>query len=234
MFKLKNRIYSKVYCATYDGSPYGDNVIKETPLRLFINSEEYITAMILPAMETEYITGLLHVNGIIAEAKDISSIRIKNGNAHVRLRTRATASHGHERIYSEALMESGDIIRCVYSILKSPVFMRTEAVHSAGIFLLGKKKISIAEDTGRHNAMDKAIGSALIKKTDFTRCLAVSTGRQPPEMIMKYRAAGIPVIATKGTPTAAAVRMAEDCGITIAGLVRHDAMTVYSHPGRIK
>ena len=97
-----------------------------------------------------------------------------------------------------------------------------------------QRTICIAEDLGRHNALDKVIGCALLQGVDFSQTLAASTGRQPTEMILKCRNAGIPIIATKGVPTTLAVEMAEKAGITIAGLVRGKTMIVYSHPERIE
>jgi FdhD protein len=126
------------------------------------------------------------------------------------------------------------VFDCVRAILKSEIFAETEAVHSAGLFLDGRETVSIAEDLGRHHALDKAIGHGLLNNVDFSRTLAASTGRQPAEMILKCRRAGIPIIATKGVPTTLAVEMAEKAGITIAGLVRGDTMIVYSHPERIE
>jgi FdhD protein len=118
--------------------------------------------------------------------------------------------------------------------LKSKVFIETEAVHSAGLFLDGKETIAIAEDLGRHNALDKVIGSGLLQNVDFSRTLAASTGRQPSEMILKCRNAGIPIIATKGVPTTLAIDMACEVGVTIVGLVRGSTMIVYSHWERVE
>jgi FdhD protein len=87
---------------------------------------------------------------------------------------------------------------------------------------------------GRHHALDKVIGAALLQEIDLTRTLAASTGRQPTEMIHKCRNARIPIMATKGVPTSLAVALAEQNGITIAGLVRGKKMIVYSHPERIR
>ncbi len=131
-------------------------------------------------------------------------------------------------------MSAEDIFKCVKAILKSEVFTETEAVHSAGLFLEGKKTICIAEDLGRHNALDKVIGGGLIRNIDFGRTLAASTGRQPSEMILKCRNAGIPIIATKGVPTTLAIEIAREAGITIAGLVRGNTMIVYSHWERVE
>ncbi len=107
-------------------------------------------------------------------------------------------------------------------------------MHSAGLFIAGSKAISLAEDLGRHNAMDKVIGAALLQKVDFSRTLATSTGRQPSEMIFKYLSAGIPSSPPRAVPTSRAVELAEKAGITIVGMVRGDFMIVYSHPERIQ
>jgi FdhD protein len=136
-------------------------------------------------------------------------------------------------VHSDLKVSAEDIFRCVRAILKSDVFAETEAVHSAGLFLNGKDTICIAEDLGRHNALDKVIGAGLLQNIDFRRTLAASTGRQPSEMILKCRNAGIPIIATKGVPTALAVDIAKETGITIAGLVRGDTMIIYSHWERV-
>ena len=135
---------------------------------------------------------------------------------------------------SSLVVGRDQVFTCVKAILKSKVFAETEAVHSAGLFLEGEKPIAITEDLGRHHALDKAIGAALLERIDLTRVLAASTGRQPTEMIHKCRNTGIPIMATKGVPTSLAVALAEESGITIAGLVRGTKMTVYSHPERIR
>jgi FdhD protein len=137
-------------------------------------------------------------------------------------------------IHSKLKVNAEDIFNCVRAILKSKIFSETEAVHSAGLFLDGKETIGVAEDLGRHNALDKVIGCGLINKIDFGRTVAASTGRQPSEMILKCRNVGIPIIATKGVPTTLAVEIAGEAGITIAGLVRGNTMIVYTHPERIE
>jgi FdhD protein len=174
------------------------------------------------------------VQGIISSAADIASIEIKNNVAHVRLKDDGAKRTASQAVKSSLVVRKEDVFRCVSAILKSPVFVETEAVHSAGLFLHGKETVSIAEDLGRHNALDKVIGEGLLKNVDFSNVLAASTGRQPTEMIVKCRNAGIPIIATKGVPTSMGVEMAEEAGITITGLVREGTMVVYSHPERIE
>ena len=233
---MQSKILKEVRYTKADGEmiPAGERIIRETALKVMVDGRHLVTAMILAAMEKEYVAGYLFVQGAINNAMDILSIEIKDNVADVMLR------HGREKraipqhVNSSLVVGKEDIFTCVRAILKSPVFTETEAVHSAGLFLDGTTAISITEDLGRHNALDKVVGAGLLKNVDFSKVLATSTGRQPTEMILKCRSAGIPIIATKGVPTSMAVELAEKTGITIAGLVRGDTMIVYSHPERIE
>jgi len=209
-----------------------ERVIRETALTLRINGEFYATAMVMAGMEREFAAGHLYAQGIISSASHITSITVRGTTVDITL-TQKKFPRG-KPVVSNLSVDRGDVFNCVKAILKSEVFAETEAVHSAGLFLEGTDTIAIAEDLGRHHALDKAIGAALLKKTDLTRVLAASTGRQPTEMIYKCRNAGIPIIATKGVPTSRAVTVAAQNGITIAGLVRGPRMIVYSHPERIR
>ena len=235
MDNMENRILKEVDFINADGGfvPCRERVIRETALRVTVNGAHFATAMILADMEKEYAAGLLYTQGIVQSATDFISIDIEDDVARVLLRDGCERRVVPEVVASRLVVSREDVFPCVASILKSPVFSETEAVHSAGLFLEGREAVSITEDLGRHNALDKVVGAALLKGVDFGRVLAASTGRQPTEMILKCRMAGIPVIATKGVPTSAAVEMAERAGIAIVGMVRHGTMIVYSHPERI-
>jgi len=190
--------------------------------------------MILATLEKEFAVGNMYVQGVIRNADDIKSVTIKNHTAEVTLAAKTKKRVVPPAVTTDLQVSAEDIFSCVKAILKSKVFSETEAVHSAGLFLNGKETICIAEDLGRHNALDKVIGYGLLHDIDFSKTLAASTGRQPSEMIIKCRNAGIPIIATKGVPTTLAIEMAEKAGITIAGLVRGSTMIVYSHPERVE
>ena len=230
-----DNILQKVELTRVNGGcePVSERIIKETALNINIDGKQYATAMILATLEKEYVIGHLYAQGIIRDADDIESITIKNNVAEVTLK-RGARKPDFTGLNSDLKVRKEDIFNCVKAILKSPVFTETEAVHSAGLFFKGKETIGIAEDLGRHNALDKVIGCGLLQYIDFRRTLAASTGRQPSEMIFKCLHAGIPIIATKGVPTTLAVEIAEKSGITIAGLVRGKTMIVYSHPERIE
>lgn len=231
-----SKILKKVEITRLNGGcvAAGERIIKETPLTIRIDGRHYATAMIMAALEKEYIYGHLYAQGVISSISDIKSLTIKNNTADVVLVGNRKKRPAPQTISSDLKIKTGDIFNCVKAILKSEIFTETEAVHSAGLFLNGKEPICIAEDLGRHNALDKVIGYGLLHDVDFSRTLAASTGRQPSEMLLKCRSVNIPIIATKGVPTTLAIEIARKAGITIAGLVRGKTMTVYSHPERIK
>jgi FdhD protein len=232
---MENKILKKVACIRANGgySPSSERIVKETALTINVNGQHFATAMIMATLEKEFVTGQLFIQGVIQNTEDITSLTVKNNTAEVKLAERRPAGKTPLKATSTLKIRREDVFNCVRAILKSDVFAETEAVHSAGLFLEGKEAICIAEDLGRHNALDKVIGAGVIRGIDFSRTLAASTGRQPTEMISKCIRAGIPVIATKGVPTTLAIAMAEKAGITIAGMVRGSSMIVYSHRERI-
>jgi FdhD protein len=230
-----DKILKKVTYTSVNGyfSPASERIIQETALTISVDRRHFATAMILATLEKEFVIGYLFGQCIIGGMKDITSLTIKDHRAEVVLSAKKTEPKDKTRIDSDLAVSRENIFSCVRAILKSDIFTETEAVHSAGLFARGREAICIAEDLGRHNALDKVIGDGLLKNIDFSTTLAASTGRQPLEMILRCRRANIPIIATKGVPTTLAVETAAKSGITIAGLVRGNTMTVYSHPSRI-
>jgi FdhD protein len=233
---MKDKVLENVeYTAVNGGCKQAaERIVKETALTIRIDDRQYATAMILAGMEKEYVTGHLFAQGVIRRATDIRELTIRNNAVEVIIKDDPGKKRTVRKIHSDLKVHRDKIFTCVRAILKSEIFAETEAVHSAGLFLEGKEPVCIAEDLGRHHALDKVIGYGLLHDVDFSRTVAASTGRQPLEMINKYLNCGIPIIATKGVPTTLAVEIAEKAGITIAGLVRGETMIVYSHPERIE
>jgi FdhD protein len=232
---MKNRVLEKVEYTELNGGRvvFAENIIKETSLTIRVDNKHIATAMIMATMEKEFVIGHLFGQGIIGSAADIESLKIKENETDVTLRANMRIPEKKSTVNSDLIIRKEDVFDCVRAILKSEIFDETEAVHSAGLFRNGSETVCIAEDLGRHNALDKVIGYGLLNSINFGDMLAASTGRQPTEMILKCINAGIPIIATKGVPTNQAIGLANTAGITIAGLVRGDTMIVYSTPARI-
>ena len=112
--------------------------------------------------------------------------------------------------------------------LSQKLFIKTGGTHAAALFQENYQKIAICEDIGRHNAVDKVIGKALIaKKLNQAKILVVS-GRVSFEIIQKAARAQIPIICSVSAPTSLAVQRAEQYGIMVIGFCRKNKATIYS------
>lgn len=108
------------------------------------------------------------------------------------------------------------------------VFEATGGLHAAGLFDPRGRLLAIREDVGRHNAVDKIKGEALLKGIPTTDRILLSTGRISSEMLLKAARMGIPLAASRTSPTEMAVSLAEQLGITVVGYLRPESLNVYA------
>jgi len=116
---------------------------------------------------------------------------------------------------------------------RSSVYRETGGVHSAGI-AVGGELVAFAEDVGRHNAVDKVIGSCLRRGVPLHDKTVLSTGRLSLDLVAKAVRAGLPVAASRSAPTDAAVELARLANLTLAGFVRGGRMNLYAGEWRIE
>jgi len=116
---------------------------------------------------------------------------------------------------------------------RQTVHREVGGTHAAALFRADGRMIAIAEDIGRHNAVDKVIGHCLLRGIDLAEMVMVTSGRASYEMASKAIRVGIPVIASVSAPTALAVQLAQSRGLTLIGYLRGGSMNVYTHPQRV-
>jgi FdhD protein len=114
-----------------------------------------------------------------------------------------------------------------------PVFRATGGTHAVALASPDGRVFLSAEDVGRHNAMDKVIGRALLEKRNFGELVALLSGRISFEMALKAARAGLPVLAAVSAPTSMALELARELNLTLAGFVRGHSLNIYTHPQRL-
>jgi FdhD protein len=234
------------------GEETEDSVAVEKKLRLFLNGEELITLNCTPSMIPELINGILLTENIVSDKIPSESItlQINEGlSVYVSVAGDAVPEVMHfTRCLGGFTFSQGKIFRKIEDNFvlapenlmaifqgfhqRSELFRLTGCFHSAALSD-GKSILAFAEDIGRHNAVDKVTGYALLNDISFRGKLMLVSCRISSEIVSKCARWEIPVIASRGATTDLAVEIAEAAGMTLIGFVRGENLNVYSNPQRI-
>lgn len=135
----------------------------------------------------------------------------------------------HRKLRSSARFETGTIFRLPELLTREQeTFRKTGGLHGCAAFDAAGNLIAAREDVGRHNALDKLIGSALLTRRSLRECVLLLSGRVSFEMMQKALAAKIPAVVAIGAPSSLAVEFARASGQSLAGFLRSGNLNVYA------
>jgi FdhD protein len=240
-----------------------DLLAVEEPLQIRVGTRNLAITMRTPGHDAELAAGFLHSEGLVRQASDIAYIECERNTVLVTLAEDTDIELcGSERNFYmtsscgvcgkasvEALEHAGAavlprdtarvdeaVIRALPARLRESqaVFDRTGGLHASGLFSAAGKLILLREDVGRHNAVDKIIGRALLdRRLPLHEYVMMVSGRTSFELVQKAVMGGIPIMAAVGAPSSLAVKTALRFGMTLIGFLRDDRFNVYSAPERI-
>ncbi len=237
-------------------------VVVERPVTVSVEGVGDYTLMCTPSDAVALAIGFVFTEGLISGMADIHLMRRCDDDPHTirmqlgdsclkdaaRARNLIVASScglcGIERIEEvlNGLPGCGDTLRVSLSTLldvhdsmksRQTLFRETGGAHAAAIFAADGEIVSFAEDIGRHNALDKAIGNCLLAEKATAGCALAFSGRASFEIVTKAARAGIELIAAVSAPSSLAIQAAERCGMTLCGFVRGDRATIYAGESRV-
>jgi FdhD protein len=248
---------------TFDGQGFSRtdaDIIREISLQIFFNERQLATIACTGIHLDELAVGYLKSEGLIRDASDIRDIRIDPEAGAVHLITAAAVSSeptddlfrgniassgarsrlrgGHHDLdrptMRDALqMSPHQVLQLMDRFIDLCRLHRvTRGTHGAAL-TDGKEILVVREDIGRHNTLDMLAGYALLHACDCSDKAILRTGRVSSEIVYKVWNLGIPVVVSLAAPTARAIELAGEAGITLIGAIRGKSMQVYTHERRI-
>lgn len=236
------------------------SVVREEPLTVFLNNAELATMICSPSGYKELTVGFLISEGLLHKPEDLTEIRLQEEMGVIWVETaepvpqtanflrRHIASccgKGRAGLYfindaqqlepvvSDKQFKAEDLLQLI-SLLDqgSDIFKLTGGVHSAA---LGDENglVTMYEDIGRHNAVDKVLGHAFLNRVDTSNKCLILSGRIASEILIKGARANIPLILSRSAPTELTLKLAEELETTVVGFARGESLTIYTNPERV-
>ena len=220
------------------------------------------TTMRTPGQDRELVAGFLFAEGVIGHARDIRTLESVAADAvlvelgpgaleSLEAARRPFVTTGACGVCGRSSVEtlrpagagaagsgwtvSASVIHGLPAALREAqaTFDRTGGLHAAGLFTVEGSLLTIHEDVGRHNAVDKLVGRLLLEERLPADGVLVVSGRASFELVQKASAAGVPVMVAVGAPSSLAVEIAQGADMTLVGFAREQRFNVYSGARRL-
>src|SRR6266850_313145 len=224
-------------------------VVREQPLTVYVNEERFLTLLCSPFQLDALVVGYLWMEKVVEDPAEITRLEISevDGRADVTLSRPVTLPTERiltsgcgggitfridprlfPRLHSALRVKPEALAARLHDLLRDARhYHASRGIHGAAL-ADADRVLLIAEDVGRHNAVDKLKGLALLRGMPTDDRILLSTGRVSSEMLLKAARMGVPLIASRTSPTEMAVALAEQLGITVAGYVRGENFNLYA------
>ncbi len=224
-------------------------VVREQPLTVYVNGDRFLALLCSPFKLEALVVGYLWMEKVIGGLEEIVSLHVSevDGRADVTLTrpvelpTERVLTSGcgggitfridprlFSRLHSCLRVKPAQLSARLRDLFAEAVHYRaSRGIHGAAL-TDGETLLVVAEDVGRHNAVDKVKGEALLRGIPTADRILLSTGRVSSEMLLKAARMGVPLVASRTSPTEMAVGLAEQLGITVVGYLRQDSLNLYA------
>ncbi len=233
-----------------------DEVAVEEPLEIRVDGEPLAVTMRTPGHDEELALGFLYGEGLINEVHQAGLTDDFAANV-IEVRGPLARDPGTRRFYTTSSCgvcgkgaleevavnappaEPGPrvqraMLAALPDRLRQPTFARTGGLHATGLFTATGELLIVREDVGRHNAMDKVVGRALLDGLlPLTGNILCVSGRLSFELVQKAAVAHTPILVGVGAPSSLAIELAGDRGMTLGGFARHGKVNVYTGAERV-
>jgi len=246
---------------TADGqSPIVDRVAVEHPVVIKLNGTEVATLLCTPTDLDALAMGYLAGERYIVNVRDVKTIEVCDDRSSVTVTASSrdggarpepavhvvTSGCGSGRLAGDLLglaaawrlgegirVSARDIRRWMKEFaVRSTLFHETGGVHSAAV-CLDSRVAAFSEDIGRHNAIDKVLGRAMLDRVPLDSAVVLTSGRISAEVVLKCGLRQVGIVVSRGAATNLAIDLADRMRVTVAGFTRGRRMTVYTHDERI-
>jgi FdhD protein len=240
-------------------SPAEIPVSAEYAVTLSVNGNPFVSIACSGSDFRELAMGHLLAEGVILSADDVVSLEIDEEALAVNavtvqsdemidrlFRIRSIASgcgqassegggEGIAAITAVPRIRASLLTECMGTFLKlSEAHKLTHGVHSAALYSVEGERLFFFDEIGRHNAVDKVLGRALLERVEISRCMLLSTGRLSSEIVYKAVRGALPALVSRAAPTTRAVDLARRYGVLLVGGVRSSSFSVFSVPESVE
>lgn len=236
-----------------------DFAISEERVDFYLNGTKLISVMSIAKDQDAHIVGFLMSEGVLESVDDISSLRVSDDGLSVFVEAKINEAN-IKNLFKEKTLTTGccvgvtgniedrivkefnktthkydpkELFSSVDSFYQnSELFKKSGCVHKAKLALRSGESVE-AEDIGRHNAIDKTIGRALLERKSIEGAYMIVSGRLSMEMVVKCVMHKISMVISKAAPTHLGIKTAQLHGVTLIGFAREGRMNIYTHSSRI-